>query len=74
MYEIIRRFYPKGKIVCDPFCGLGSLPLAAKALGAGVIASDIKKEHADEARRWLKRAEDKGGDLAIEEMEIELSK
>lgn len=38
----LKSFYLEGKTVLDPFCGTGTLLIAAKEAGARVIGSDIE--------------------------------
>jgi adenine-specific DNA-methyltransferase len=38
---LIRRFCPEGGTVCDPFCGSGTVPLAAKLLNRDFIGFEI---------------------------------
>lgn len=38
---LIKRFCPEGGTVCDPFCGSGTIPLAAKLTGRAFIGFDI---------------------------------
>ena len=42
-----------GSVVCDPFCGAGSIPAAADALGHTVIAADVDAASVEMTRRKL---------------------
>lgn len=47
---------PAGGILCDPFCGVGTIPMEAVLLGLNVIASDISPtqvERTKENLSWL---------------------
>lgn len=41
---LIRRFSAPGETICDPFCGSGTTPLAAKLTGRRYIAFEIEKD------------------------------
>ena len=49
---------PKGRVVLDPFCGLGSTVVAAQKLGRSGIGLDINREYLELARARLKGEED----------------
>jgi DNA modification methylase len=52
--RIIECFLPPdGRVVLDPFCGLGSTVVAAKALGRVGIGMDINPEYVEIARQRL---------------------
>jgi site-specific DNA-methyltransferase (adenine-specific) len=44
--DLLRVVTPKGGLVCDPFCGSGSLGVAAHALGRRAILADWDPKHA----------------------------
>lgn len=49
----LSRFVRAGGVVWDPFTGSGSLPIECKLQGINFIASEIKPEVAEQARRRL---------------------
>ena len=53
LQDLLRVVMPPGGLVCDPFCGSGSLGTAAHALGCRVILSDWDPKHATTAANRL---------------------
>lgn len=51
--HFIEALSPKNGLICDPFCGGGTTPAAAKRCGRQWIAFEIDKDVAEEARLRL---------------------
>ena len=51
--HFIEALSPKSGLICDPFCGGGTTPAAAKRCGRNWIAFEIDKDVAEEARLRL---------------------
>lgn len=54
--EILRDFCDPGESVFDPFCGAGTVSVAGKNLGVGVVAGDFDGKWADYTRRRVAAA------------------
>lgn len=54
--EIIQTHCREDGVVVDPFCGVGSIPLAAKITGRNFIGNDFDTVYAQMARERLLRA------------------
>ena len=50
MSELVRRVALPGGVLCDPFCGGGTIPLVAAQRGCEVIASDLDADCVEMAR------------------------
>ena len=50
MLELVRRVAAPGEVLCDPFCGGGTIPLVAARRGCQVIASDLHADCVEMAR------------------------
>jgi DNA modification methylase len=55
MMRIIRAFSSPGDVVLDPFCGSGSVLLAAKILGRRYIGIELRQDYCETAQRRLMR-------------------
>jgi DNA modification methylase len=56
LVRLIRAFSQPGDIVLDPFCGSGSVPLAAKISGRRYIGIELRQDYYDVAQRRLSRS------------------
>ena len=67
MVKVLDDYTEPQDIVCDPCCGGGTTPLAAKLLGRRYIGGDISEEHAEIARERLRDlpSAEKRGTLAL---------
>lgn len=52
--QIITAIAPPGSTIVDPFCGSGSIPLAAFGIGYDVVASDIDETHIADLKLRMK--------------------
>ena len=50
MAKLVRRVAAPGEVLCDPFCGGGTIPLVAAQRGCEVIASDLDADCVEMAR------------------------
>jgi len=65
--QTIERYTSPGSLVLDPFCGVGTIPLAAKLEGRRAIGIERSVRFADDARaRLLAEATDDDGDESVE--------
>ena len=55
LLRLIRAFSLPGEVVLDPFCGSGSVLLAAKLLGRRYIGIELRKDYYDITRERLMR-------------------
>ena len=53
MAELVRRVAAPGDVLCDPFCGGGTIPLVAAQRGCEVIAADLDADCVTTARYRL---------------------
>jgi site-specific DNA-methyltransferase (adenine-specific) len=53
LLRLIRAFSHPGEIVLDPFCGSGSVPLAAKLLGRRYIGIELRQDYCEIAQQRL---------------------
>ena len=53
MAELVRRVAAPGDVLCDPFCGGGTIPLVAVRRGCAVIAADMDADCVTTARYRL---------------------
>lgn len=53
LMRIIRAFSSPGDVVLDPFCGSGSVLLAAKILARRYIGIELRQDYCETARRRL---------------------
>ena len=53
MLAVAKEWLRPGWRVCDPFCGAGSLLVAAKTIGCKVEGCDTVQKHVDDTRRKL---------------------
>jgi adenine-specific DNA-methyltransferase len=54
LIRLIRAFSQQGDVVLDPFCGSGSVPLAAKLLGRRYIGIELRQDYCEVAQRRLR--------------------
>lgn len=52
---LLKCYCPSRGIVCDPFCGGGTIPIAAKNAGIDFYASEINQERAKQVNDSIKR-------------------
>ena len=55
LIRLIRGFSQPGDLVLDPFCGSGSVPLAAKLSGRHHIGIELRQDYCEAAQRRLTR-------------------
>jgi site-specific DNA-methyltransferase (adenine-specific) len=55
LLRLIRAFSRPGDVILDPFCGSGSVPLAAKLLGRHYIGIELRKDYCKIAQQRLAR-------------------
>ncbi len=56
LIRLIRAFSRPGDIVLDPFCGSGSVPLAAKVSGRRYIGIEVRQDYCEVAQQRLMRS------------------
>lgn len=56
LLRLVRAFSRPGEIVLDPFCGSGSVPLAAKLLGRRYIGIELREDYRVIAQERLTRS------------------
>jgi site-specific DNA-methyltransferase (adenine-specific) len=56
LMRLIRTFSEPGDVILDPFCGSGSVPLAAKLLGRPYIGIEIRQDYCEVAQQRLRRS------------------
>jgi DNA modification methylase len=56
LMRLIRAFSSPGDVVLDPFCGSGSVPLAAKISGRRYIGIELRPDYCEVAQRRLTRS------------------
>ena len=54
MRNLIGEWLPEGGVVCDPFCGAGSILVAAASLGYAVLGADIDPAHVETTKEALR--------------------
>jgi DNA modification methylase len=54
--RLIRAFSQPSDVVLDPFCGSGSVPLAAKLTGRRYIGIELRQDYCEVAQRRLNRS------------------
>jgi DNA modification methylase len=55
LMRIIRAFSSPDDVVLDPFCGSGSVPLAAKLSGRRYIGIELRQDYSEVAQKRLRR-------------------
>jgi DNA modification methylase len=56
LIRLIRAFSKPGEMVLDPFCGSGSVPLAAKLSARHYIGIEVRQDYCEVAHRRLTRS------------------
>jgi DNA modification methylase len=56
LIRLIRAFSQPGDVVLDPFCGSGSVPLAAKISGRRYIGIEVQQDYYEVAQKRLARS------------------
>lgn len=54
LIRLVRAFSHPGDIVLDPFCGSGSVPLAAKLSGRHYIGIEVRQDYCEVAQQRLR--------------------
>jgi len=55
LIRLVRAFSKQGDIVLDPFCGSGSVPLAARLASRRYIGIELRQDYCETAQQRLKR-------------------
>jgi adenine-specific DNA-methyltransferase len=56
LIRLVKAFSQPGDVVLDPFCGSGTVPLAAKLSGRRYIGIELRKDYCEIAQRRLTRS------------------